>query len=93
VIKPGLWLGSLKQDRFLPSHSLAMAVTDQQVKHHLDLAVGDLRPSGYLAGETIPDPGQDAWVLVTVEGFPLGWGKRVKQVIKNYYPHGLRRHN
>ncbi len=93
VIKPGLWLGSLKQDRFLPSHSLAMALTAQQVKHHLDLAVDDRRLAGYLAGETIPDPGQDAWVLVTVEGFPLGWGKRVKQVIKNYYPHGLRRHN
>jgi NOL1/NOP2/fmu family ribosome biogenesis protein len=30
--------------------------------------------------------------VITVEGFPLGWGKRVQGVINNYYPRGLRRH-
>jgi NOL1/NOP2/sun family putative RNA methylase len=33
----------------------------------------------------------EGWVLVTLDGFPLGWGKRVGDVIKNYYPRGLRR--
>jgi NOL1/NOP2/fmu family ribosome biogenesis protein len=30
-------------------------------------------------------------VLVCVDGFPLGWGKRVGSVVKNHYPRGLRR--
>jgi NOL1/NOP2/fmu family ribosome biogenesis protein len=33
----------------------------------------------------------DGWYLVALDGFPLGWGKRVGEVIKNYYPKGLRR--
>lgn len=33
----------------------------------------------------------DGWYLVTLDGFPLGWGKRVGRVIKNFYPRGLRR--
>ena len=42
------------------------------------------------AAEEAParDPG---WVLVTVDGFPLGWGKRVGSTVKNHYPKGLRR--
>jgi NOL1/NOP2/fmu family ribosome biogenesis protein len=28
-----------------------------------------------------------------VDGYPIGWGKRVQNVIKNYYPHGLRVHS
>jgi NOL1/NOP2/sun family putative RNA methylase len=33
----------------------------------------------------------EGWVLITLDGFPLGWGRQVGGVIKNYYPHGLRR--
>jgi len=33
----------------------------------------------------------DGWYLVTLDGYPLGWGKRVGNVVKNFYPKGLRR--
>lgn len=29
------------------------------------------------------------WVLITVDGFALGWGRRVGAVVKNQYPRGL----
>ncbi|PWB52384.1 MAG: SAM-dependent methyltransferase [Anaerolineales bacterium] len=91
VIKPGLWLGSISKDRFIPSHSLAMSLKSEQAQRLLDLAVNDRRLTTYLAGESISEPGEDGWILVTVEGFPIGWGKRVQNVVKNFYPHGLRR--
>jgi NOL1/NOP2/fmu family ribosome biogenesis protein len=47
--------------------------------------------SAYLRGETLRRPGPAGWVLVTVGGFALGWGKRVGETVKNHYPKGLRR--
>ena len=91
VIHPGWWLGSIGKDRFIPSHSLAMGMKRLGVKQHLSLQVGDQRLTAYFAGESFPDQGENGWVLVMVEGFPVGWGKRVQNVLKNFYPHGLRR--
>jgi NOL1/NOP2/sun family putative RNA methylase len=42
----------------------------------------------YLGGESIPAEGASGWTLVTVDGWPLGWGKRVQGVVKNHYPRG-----
>jgi NOL1/NOP2/fmu family ribosome biogenesis protein len=30
----------------------------------------------------------EGWTLVTVDGFPLGWGKRVQGLVKNHFPRG-----
>jgi NOL1/NOP2/fmu family ribosome biogenesis protein len=91
VIHPGWWLGSIKKERFTPSHSLAMGIKRDQAKQILPLQVGDQRLISYFAGESFPDSDDNGWVLVTVDGFPVGWGKRVQNIIKNFYPHGLRR--
>jgi NOL1/NOP2/fmu family ribosome biogenesis protein len=90
VIHPGWWLGSIRKGRFTPSHSLAMGINIDQAQHIL-LRGGDQRLLSYFSGESFPDTGENAWILVTVDGFPVGWGKRVQHLIKNYYPHGLRR--
>jgi len=42
----------------------------------------------YLGGETIPSEGPAGWTLVSVDGWPLGWGKRVQGILKNHYPKG-----
>jgi NOL1/NOP2/fmu family ribosome biogenesis protein len=68
-----------------------MGIIVDQAKHILPLIEGDQRISSYFSGESIYDKAENAWILVTVDGFPIGWGKRVQNVIKNYYPHGLRR--
>ncbi len=91
VIHPGWWLGSLHKDRFIPSHALALGVSTHPAPDAIQFSSMDATLLRYLAGESFPDAGSDGWVLITVDGFPLGWGRRVKNVVKNFYPHGLRR--
>jgi len=90
ILRPGLWLGTLKQTAFIPDHALAMWLPPHWVKRRLDLPVDDPRVQRYLRGEPLEDPGEDGWVLVMVEGFSLGWGKRVRGTLKNHYPKYLR---
>ncbi len=92
VIRPGWWLGALQKSRFIPSHSFAMGLKSDQAKRILPLSTGDSRLASYFAGECFTDNGDNGWVLVTVDGFPVGWVKRVQNVVKNFYPHGLRRY-
>jgi NOL1/NOP2/sun family putative RNA methylase len=91
AIRPGWWLGSFNKERFTPSHSLAMGIKSDQAKHTLPLTPGDRQLSAYFMGESFPNAGEDGWVLVCVDDYPVGWGKRIQNVIKNFYPHGLRR--
>ena len=93
VIHPGWWLGSIRKGRFIPSHALAMGLRVAQAKRVVSLELGDEYVSAYLAGESYKHLGEDGWVLVTVDSYPLGWGKRVQGVIKNFYPRGLRRYS
>jgi 16S rRNA C967 or C1407 C5-methylase (RsmB/RsmF family)/NOL1/NOP2/fmu family ribosome biogenesis protein len=93
VLHPGVWLGTFKKERFEPAHPLALFLQPGQAKHALDLPsteTGGQRSSlqAYLSGETIPSDGTPGWTLVTVDGWPLGWGKRVQGVLKNHYPKG-----
>jgi NOL1/NOP2/sun family putative RNA methylase len=88
-IRTGLWLGMLKKERFEPSHALAMTLRLEDVQQTVSLPLDEAE--AYLRGEILQSRGPDAWVLVSIGGFPLGWGKCVKGMIKNYYPKGLRR--
>jgi NOL1/NOP2/fmu family ribosome biogenesis protein len=90
VIHPGWWIGSIQKGRFTPSHALAMGIKADQAKHTLSFLSGDQVVSAYIRGNSFSNQGENSWVLVTVDGYPIGWGKRVQNVIKNYYPHGLR---
>ncbi len=90
VIHWGFWLGVAKVKRFEPSHALAMGLTRDDFKNVVDLAADDPLALAYLHGEMLPIPGPDGWVLVSVDGFPLGWGKRVKNRIKSHSPKWLR---
>lgn len=91
VIHPGWWLGSIRKQHFTPSHSLAMGINSDQAMKILPLNLGDPRISSYFAGDSFADSGENGWVLLTVDGFSIGWAKRVQNVVKNFYPHGLRR--
>ncbi len=94
VKRPGLYLGEFKKNRFEPSHALAMALTKQNARLVTFLSskrIGDV--AAYLRGETVTaKSSQKGWTLVTVDGFPLGWGKQVGTVVKNHLPKRLRRH-
>jgi NOL1/NOP2/sun family putative RNA methylase len=86
--QPGVWLGTFKKERFEPAHPLALFLKPSQARRALDLDSGSRQLAAYLRGETLPSQGSAGWILITVDGWPLGWGKRVQGVIKNHFPHG-----
>jgi NOL1/NOP2/fmu family ribosome biogenesis protein len=88
--RPGLWLGTLRKSRFEPSYALALTLTPDEVHNRLDEPVGSPQIARYLQGEPLQAPGAPGWVLICVAGFPLGWGKRSGDTIKNHYPKALR---
>jgi NOL1/NOP2/sun family putative RNA methylase len=85
-------LAMTKGERFVPSHALALGLPAQAALRTLALPVDGEEVGTYLRGETLSYPGEDCWLLVTVDGYPLGWGRRTGGVIKNHYPRGLRRY-
>lgn len=90
VVRPGLHLGTLKKNRFEPSHALALALKPEQAKHVIPLRAVSAEVFSYLRGEEIPAQGEKGWNLVTVDGYSLGWGKLSGGILKNHYPKGLR---
>jgi NOL1/NOP2/sun family putative RNA methylase len=89
VVRPGLPLGEAKPGRFEPSHALALALRPEEARNVAEL--DPAQTAAYLAGEPIAVPGEPGWTLVTTGGWPLGWAKRDRGILKNHYPKGLRR--
>ena len=90
VLRPGLHLGTMKKNRFEPSHALALALSADEVVHSMDLPAEDLRVRAYLNGQTFSAEGEKGWYLITVDGYSIGWGKLAGGVMKNHCPKGLR---
>jgi NOL1/NOP2/fmu family ribosome biogenesis protein len=90
VVRWGWWLGSFKKNRFEPSHALAAGLRSTEARQILPLFASQPETLAYLHGEVLAAPGLDGWVLVTVDGFPLGWGKRVQGRLKSHSPKWLR---
>ena len=92
LLRSGLFLGEIKKKRFEPSQSLACALRKEEYENCYDLAVDDPDVIRYLKCESIEikQTCKDGWILVTVGGFPLGWGKYSKGNFKNRYLPGWR---
>lgn len=91
VLRPGLHLGTIKKNRFEPSHALALAMKPQDALHEVELLADGREVRGYLNGETFSYEGDKGWYLVTVDGYSIGWGKLAGGIMKNHYPKGLRK--
>jgi NOL1/NOP2/fmu family ribosome biogenesis protein len=96
VLRPGLHLGTLKKNRFEPSHALALFLDKNSVKQSAELYdendTSDYKARAYLNGQTInTDLVQKGWTLMTYKGYSIGWGKQAGNIIKNHYPKGLRK--
>lgn len=98
-LRSGLFLGEVKKKRFEPSQSLAMALRAGEYKKVIDLSAQDDRVFRYLKGETLvlgeesaarAGKQAGAYVLVCVDGYPLGWGKLTGCTLKNKYHPGWR---
>ncbi len=88
VLRPGLHLGTLKKNRFEPSHALALALCGADVKNRVELEEQEVK--SYLSGMTFPYTGKKGWYLITYKGYSIGWGKLAGAVMKNHYPKGKR---
>ena len=88
VLRPGLHLGTIKKNRFEPSHALALALRPEEAVHIAELKY---EIHGYLNGETFAYEGEKGWYLITVDGYSIGWGKLAGGMMKNHYPKGLRK--
>ncbi|MDE6620495.1 MAG: RsmB/NOP family class I SAM-dependent RNA methyltransferase [Lachnospiraceae bacterium] len=90
VLRAGLHLGTLKKNRFEPSHALALALTGEDARQSMELG-SDENARAYLGGMTLNHSGEKGWYLMTYQGYSIGWGKLAGQVMKNHYPRGLRK--
>jgi NOL1/NOP2/fmu family ribosome biogenesis protein len=97
VLRPGLHLGTLKKNRFEPSHALALFLKKDDVNQSLELYNGNegdcnVQAQAYLNGQTISCvENKKGWILMTYKGYSIGWGKQSGNIIKNHYPKGLRK--
>lgn len=88
VLRTGLHLGTLKKNRFEPSHALALYLRPSQVRNSISL--NESEAEEYLLGRTLMHDGPKGWYLVDIDGYSLGWGKLSDGILKNHYPKGLR---
>lgn len=98
-LRNGVYLGDIKKNRFEPSQPCALMLREEKIKRSVNFTQTDDRIQQYLHGESfdIEDLLQkdqenrgNGWVLLTVDHYPLGFGKLVGSTLKNKYPVGWR---
>ncbi|MCL6604313.1 MAG: RsmB/NOP family class I SAM-dependent RNA methyltransferase [Paenibacillus sp.] len=100
TIRPGWYVGSMRNGRFIPGHPFATALHLEESCRSLTLSSEDSEAVSYLKGETLIIPAErlavkqghsvKGYVLVCIDGFSAGWGKWQDGMIKNEYPAGWR---
>ncbi len=91
VMRPGLHLGTIKKDRFEPSHALALYLSPEDVKRSYELPSDTPAAMQFIGGQTLREAGKEnGWYLMTTDGYSLGWAKYAGGTFKNHYPKGLR---
>ena len=92
VLRNGTYLGEMKKNRFEPSQSLAMLLDTSTFDQYINLKMDDPDAIRYLKGETLINDIKypKGWILVLVEGYPLGFAKSAGNILKNKYLPGWR---
>ena len=91
VLRAGLHLGTLKKNRFEPSHALALYLKPEDAVCSYPLSLELAKQ--YLSGQTFSAEGKKGWYLLTVDGYSIGWGKLAGGLMKNHYPKGIRKNS
>jgi NOL1/NOP2/fmu family ribosome biogenesis protein len=92
TLRQGLLLGEMKKNRFKPSQALANALKAAEYNSVINFSSNDTDTIRYLKGETLINntDNKNGWQLLSVDGFPLGWGKLTNDTLKNMYTPGWR---
>ncbi|MBR2578207.1 MAG: hypothetical protein IKE38_04665 [Erysipelotrichaceae bacterium] len=90
VLNEGIYLGSIVNKRFEPSHSLYRANSlTGRCRHVYDLTEEEY--DRYISGNEIKKDLGDGYYQITYKGLSLGYARSSKGTLKNKYPKGLRR--
>ena len=92
VMREGLLLGEIVKNRFEPAEALACAIKPEEFDNVYMMSAGDPDTIKYLKCETLyaKTPVKDGYVLMCVDGFPLGFAKANGNTLKNKYLPGWR---
>lgn len=89
VLRTGLHLGSLKGKTFQPDHAWALSA---ELPPFPTVALTNEQALAYQHGEVLPmSLDTTGYMLPTLHGLALGWGKYSAGMLKNHYPKGLRK--
>ena len=89
VLRYGLHLGYIENNRFIPSHSLAM-VNDIDKNNFIELTRE--QSIDYMQGLTVnvSNSIKNGYAIASYNGLALGFVKQVNNTLKNHLPKGLR---
>lgn len=92
ILRQGLLLGENKKKRFEPSQPLANGLKVDDYNQIINLDSLDMDIVRYLKCESVQlgKSYSDGWYLISVDGYPLGWGKMTRGNFKNKYFPGWR---
>lgn len=85
VLRPGLHLGTIQKDRFVPSHAWALALRENKVQRVCRLSSKDMSVFRYLAGETFDASREEIFVSGKKEEENAVSGKTKGQPKKGWY--------
>jgi len=87
VLRAGLHLGDYKGKTFIPDHAVALAARFERC-----VELDREQVMSYLHGDVIPcDKTLKGFVILSYQGYQIGFGKASDCMIKNHYPKGLRK--
>ena len=80
----GTTLGESKGPNFFPDHEVALAL---QISHEFPtVEISMDQAMAYFKKDTFTIDGPKGWVVLALEGHPLGWAKNLGSRINNHYP-------
>lgn len=101
IVRAGWLVGEAKKGRFAPSQALAMGLKREEAIRSLNWMPDAEALNRYLKGETLFIKQEDValaegaepkgYVLVCVDGYPIGWAKYADGMLKNELASGWRR--
>ncbi len=90
VIRAGVPVGEIKNNRIEPAHGLFMAAEKENCRRYINLSADSDELSAFLHGEEIACDVENGFTAVCCDGIVTGFGKVSSGRLKNRYPKGLR---
>lgn len=90
IARNGLHLGIFKKNRFEPSFALGLALSPKEVVQSVEIDIEQFKV--YVTGNVInlTEQLKNGWYLISVNGNGIGFAKITGNILKNYFPKGLR---